>query len=332
MKKEKIDFVILWVDGSDKEWLKEKNKYSKDKIDITNCELRYRDYGILKYWFRAVEKYTPWVNKIHFVTWGHLPKWLDTTNPKINIVNHKDFIPKKYLPTFSSHTIELNLHRIKDLEEKFVYFNDDMFILKQLESTYFFKNNLPTDMWNEDILILDKTTDLIFAHILVNVGKFVNSNFSKRNVIKNNFGKYCNFKYGKNLLKNLLLYSWRNFSPCYYTHTCNSFLKSTFEEVWKKENELLDKVCLNKFRDDNDVNQYVMKAWQIYSGNFTPKSYKHFGDCITLSDDVNLDIIKNQETDILCINDGVVKDFDKIKEKIINAFEIILPEKSTFEK
>ena len=32
--KEKIDFVILWVDGSDPEWLKEKNQYSEEKIDI----------------------------------------------------------------------------------------------------------------------------------------------------------------------------------------------------------------------------------------------------------------------------------------------------------
>lgn len=329
---EKIDFVILWVDGSDKEWLKEKNKYSPSKIDITNSEIRYRDYDILKYWFRAAEKYTPWVNKIHFVTWGHLPKWLNTKNPKLNIVNHKDFIPEKYLPTFSSHSIELNIHRIKGLEEKFVYFNDDMMIIKELPPTYFFKNNLPTDMWNEDILILDKTTDLNFAHILVNVGKFVNSNFSKREAIKKNFGKYFNLKYGRNLIKNLLLYSWKNFSPCYYTHICNPFLKSTFEEVWEKEYELLNNTCLNKFRNDNDINQYIMKAWQVYSGNFTPKSYKEFGDCITLSDDANFDIIKEQKTEILCINDGKVKDFEKVKGKLIEAFDTILPEKSSFEK
>ena len=62
---DKIDFVILWVDGNDQTWLNEKNKYSKAKVD--SDEKKYRDYDILKYWFRAVEKYTPWVNKIHFV-------------------------------------------------------------------------------------------------------------------------------------------------------------------------------------------------------------------------------------------------------------------------
>ena len=329
---EKIDFVILWVDGSDKEWLKEKNKYSPIKIDITNHEIRYRDYGVLKYWFRAVEKYTPWVNKIHFVTWGHLPEWLDKNNPKINIVNHKDFIPKKYLPTFSAHPIELNIHRIKDLEEQFVYFNDDMFILKKLDPTFFFKNNLPTDMWKEDILIMDKTSDLNFSHILVNDAKVINSHFDKRTAIKNNFPKYLNLKYGKNIIKNLLLYNWKNISPCYYNHTSNSYLKSTFEEVWEKEFKLLDEVCQNKFRSSDDVNQYVMKAWQVYSGKFSPKSYKQFGSCMTLSDNSNFDIIKHQKTEILCINDGQVENFDKVQQKLIEAFESILPEKSSFEK
>lgn len=329
---EKIDFVLLWVDGSDNEWLKEKSKYSPKKIDITNDSRRYRDYGVLKYWFRAVEKYTPWVNRIHFVTWGHLPSWLDTNNPKINIVNHKDFIPKEYLPTFSSHAIELNIHRIKGLQEKFVYFNDDTFILRKLESSYFFKNNLPTDMWNEDILILDETTDLNFAHILVNVSKFVNANFSKRECIKKNFSKYLNFKYGKNLVKNLLLFNWKNFSPCYYVHTCNSYLKSTFDTVWDREYELLDSTCKNKFRNDYDINQYIMKAWQIYSGKFTPKSINRFGDCISLNDNIDFEIIKKRGTDILCINDGVVDDFEKVQTKLIDAFESILPDKCTFEK
>ena len=83
-----------------------------------------------RWWFRAVEKFAPWVNKIHFVTYGHLPKWLNIDNPKLNIAKHSDFIPQKYLPTFSSFPIEVNLHRIKGLAERFVYFNDDMFLLK----------------------------------------------------------------------------------------------------------------------------------------------------------------------------------------------------------
>ena len=107
-----IDFVIIWVDGNDKQWQAEKAKYDGKTVTNANSEVRFRDWDNLQYWFRGVEKFAPWVNKIHFVTWGHLPKWLDTTNPKLNIVNHKDYIPSKYLPTFNSHTIELNLSLI----------------------------------------------------------------------------------------------------------------------------------------------------------------------------------------------------------------------------
>ena len=83
---EKIDFVIMWVDGSDPKWLEEKNKYLDKKIDTSNAINRYRDMGVLKYWFRGVEKFAPWVNKIHFITCGHLPIWLNADNLKLNIV------------------------------------------------------------------------------------------------------------------------------------------------------------------------------------------------------------------------------------------------------
>ena len=90
---ELIDFVIPWVDGSDIEWQKERAKYDiSKKIDINNCSARFRDWDNLQYFFRGVEKYAPWVHKIYFITWGHLPKWLNTDNPKLVIVNHKDYI------------------------------------------------------------------------------------------------------------------------------------------------------------------------------------------------------------------------------------------------
>ncbi|MBQ6357217.1 MAG: capsule biosynthesis protein CapK, partial [Solobacterium sp.] len=38
---------------------------------------RFKDWGLFKYWFRGVEKFAPWVNKIYFITWGHVPTWLD---------------------------------------------------------------------------------------------------------------------------------------------------------------------------------------------------------------------------------------------------------------
>ncbi len=127
-----VDFVVTWVDGNDPVWQAEKAKYSPAKTSDARTS-RYRDWDNMQYWFRAVEKFAPWVRKVHFVTYGHLPKWLNTNNPKLHIVNHKDFIPSKYLPIFNVNPIELNLHRIEGLAERFVYFNDDMFLLQPVK-------------------------------------------------------------------------------------------------------------------------------------------------------------------------------------------------------
>ena len=126
-----IDFVVTWVDASDPEWLSQKEKYHtelshSEKKD--NSSFRYREWGMFRYWFRAVEQYAPWVRYVWLVTCGHTPEWLNTEHPKLRVVRHEDFIPKEYLPTFSSICIELNLWRISGLSEHFVYFNDDMYL------------------------------------------------------------------------------------------------------------------------------------------------------------------------------------------------------------
>ena len=99
-----IDFVITWVDMDDPKWKKTFAKYSGG-IDNSNnsfSEARFRDHGFLKYWFRGIEKFAPWVRKIHFVTCGQKPEWLDENNPKLHLVNHEDFIPHQFLPCFNS--------------------------------------------------------------------------------------------------------------------------------------------------------------------------------------------------------------------------------------
>lgn len=132
-----IDFVVLWVDGNDPEWRAEKAKYQGAVTDDSNSVNRFRDWGLMPYWFRAVEKFTPWVHKIHFVTCGHVPEFLNLDHPKLSHVSHSDFLPQAALPTFSSHAIEMNIHRIPGLAEHFVYFNDDMFPLRPMPETAF---------------------------------------------------------------------------------------------------------------------------------------------------------------------------------------------------
>ena len=81
----KIDFVIAWVDGNDEKWLLEKSKYSLVK-ENDQSKIRYRDWENLKYLFRGIEKYAPWVNNVFFITYGHLPSWLNVNNDKLKIL------------------------------------------------------------------------------------------------------------------------------------------------------------------------------------------------------------------------------------------------------
>ena len=84
-----IDFVITWVDGDDPAWKEERAKYDHPEGCISNSnDSQYRDWGILPYWFRSVERYAPWVRRIHFITCGHYPEWLNLDHPKLLFVKH----------------------------------------------------------------------------------------------------------------------------------------------------------------------------------------------------------------------------------------------------
>ena len=97
---------------------------------------------------------------------------------------------------------KLEVNTIKELSEKFVYFNDDMFLLKPLPSEYFFKNNLPCDIWRDNIPYCDELTDPVFEHQLLNDKMLICRHFNKRKVMKENFSKCINLKYGKrNIIK-----------------------------------------------------------------------------------------------------------------------------------
>lgn len=140
-----IDFVITWVDGADPAWRKEKAGYAPSAQN-DDREERYRDWDLLRYWFRGVEAFAPWARKIHFITWGHLPPWLNTEHPKLHVVRHEDYIPKKFLPVFNSNVLEIYMHKIEGLSEHFVYFNDDMFLIRNVKKELFFHNGKPCDM------------------------------------------------------------------------------------------------------------------------------------------------------------------------------------------
>lgn len=329
-RKDKIDFVLLWVDGNDPVWRQEREKYAAKASD-DNREIRFRDWDNLQYIFRGIEKYAPWVHKVHFVTWGHLPNWLNVKHPKLRIVNHKDFMDEKYLPCFNSEAIESCIYKIRGLSEHFVYFNDDCFLLRPMRKRDFFVNGLPCDsaVLNVHCCEIENGT---LAHFL-DIG-VINRYFKMRDVIKNNKLKWFSLKYGFNVLRNLYLLPCPRFPGILMQHLPQSFNKSTFYEVWEKEPELLDMTCKNKFRNLLSTNQYIFKEWQIAKGEFMPRSL-NIGITLGGKEDINYgcEVIEKQKFKMLSYNEGEMteNEFEYVKYRLIESFEKIFPEKSLFE-
>lgn len=338
VSEKKIDFVVTWVDGNDEKWQKEKQFYKNKSKQLNNdhfenwnaSKIRYRDWDTLRYWFRGVEKNCNWVNKIYFVTCGQTPTWLNTENPKLVLVDHKDFIPKEYLPTFNSNAIELNMHRIKGLSENFVSFNDDFFVLKKLKKTDFFKNGKPRASAILNLVMPDE-----FGHSEYNNTVIINKYYKKNHVIFSNFFKWFNIKYFPEIIRTFCLMPWPKFPRLFETHLPIPHQKKYFNILWKTEFDRLNETCSNKFRENQDLNHWLMSDWYIINGNFVPRRPnlgKHF--------EVEIDkkickIIKNKKYKVVCINDiNSITDekFEIQKKMLLDAFDSVFPEKSSYEK
>lgn len=340
-----VDFVILWVDGNDSDWLDQERKTRliyKDLVKRHECgdgneKCRYRDMGTLRYWFRGVEEFAPWVNKIYFVTCGQKPEWLNENNPKLVLVDHKDYIPNEWLPTFNSNPIEMNLHKIKQLSEHFVLFNDDMFLLRPVTPDLYFRDGLPylpCDMKINRTYGYDIWSKTMFNNYCV-----INQNFNMREAIKKHHRKWFNIReLGFNFaMYNLICYKINKRTDSKdYEHIPVPHLKSTFEEVWNKCSDILNYTSSLRFRTNDDVNHWLMCGWNQAEGKFVPAREYSRGAARSISTKhINeiCSIIKNQSYLQVCLNDSAETDeaeecFSKIRE----AFEIILPKKSSFEK
>ncbi len=135
-----IDLVYLWVDASDPKWLERKMVATGDfrEGSETDSRARWESNDELKYSLRSMERYAPWVRKVFIVTDAQTPDWLDTSNPRVQVVDHTEILPPEALPTYNSRVIESHIYKIPGLAEHFLYANDDMFFNGDVEPGFFF--------------------------------------------------------------------------------------------------------------------------------------------------------------------------------------------------
>lgn len=327
-----IDFVITWVDMNDPDWQEDFIRYSGKTGNSKNgiSPARFRDYGFLKYWFRGVEKFAPWVRKIHFVTSGQKPDWLDERNPKINLISHKDYIPEQFLPTYNSVVIERYIHRIPGLANHFVYFNDDFFIINTIERERFFRNGLPCDI---AAFLYNPSWSQWYTRIKNNL-KIINRCFDKKEIMVRNHDKWFHKSYGYKAIWNYILKPYGKFVTLRTPHNAQPYLKSTFEEVWAVADKELTKTSANRFRALDDYTPELFRTWQICKGNFEP--YNTYNDTkmfpLIIKSKQAVEAIQKQSYTLICLNDNIhIRNYEQVMQNLKAAFNSILPEKSGFE-
>lgn len=316
----------------DPEWQAKFSRYSNNKENSRNgvSKARFRDNGFLKYWFRGVEKFAPWVRKIHFITDGQKPEWLDETNPKLHLVNHADFIPPEFLPTYNSVVIERYLNRISDLAEHFVYFNDDFYIINHIGEERFFQNGLPCDI---AVFDYNPSWSQWYYRIKNNI-RIINRHFDKKEVMDLYHDKWFDKSYGMKARWNYILKPYDKFITLRTPHNAQPYLKSTFDEVWEAAGKELTETSSNRFRDVTDYTPELFRTWQICRGNFVP--YNTYRDTrmfpLMVRPKEAIRAIYNQQYKLICLNDNIhIRNYDLIIAQISDAFQTILPEKSSFE-
>lgn len=233
-----IDLVYTWVDGSDPAWITRHNAITgkTDNNSGGNCKGRYANNDELKYSLRSIEKYAPWIRRIFIVTDAQIPEWLNTDNPKIRIVDHKEIMPSESLPCFNSQVIEHCLYRIPGLSEKFLYANDDMFINRPVApETFFASDGFPIIRMNRRPF---RKLTLMFKEKVM--GKQI-SGYNKAiqmaaRLVKEKYGIYFG---------------------CKTHHNIDAYLKSDYIHVRKVFGKDIDPTLINHLRSANDVQRNI---------------------------------------------------------------------------
>lgn len=306
-----VDLVYCWVDGNDSAWQKEKLKWQGLATAETSNMCRFIDNEELKYSLRSVAKNAKWINHIYIVTNGQIPKWLDTTHPKISIVNHKDIMPPQALPTFNSDAIEMCLDNIEGLSEYFIYANDDFYIYSPLKKDYFFdeKGNpilrLARHHWTKE--------------------KIENSTLYLKNV--DYVARLVKKKYGK-------LYRYET------SHNIDSYRKSYFTECKKAFESEFSRSVINKFRAENSIQRTIHSYYMLNRKHCKLKKIRIFSKKTPLEniyiglkspEVMNRLILRHRpKLKLFCINDNE-QTYQENRENLVSYLSYLFPKKQPWE-
>jgi hypothetical protein len=180
---------------------------------------------------------------------------------------------------------------------------------------------------------IDINTITDFTKVLFNNEQIINKYFNKRSVYKENWNKIFKIKYGKYLIRNILLLPWNRFSTFKNLHLPQPIKKEVLETIWQKENVLMKEKCLKKFRSDQNITQYLIRDWQLVSGQFYPgKINGKMFDIEKNMESIKYELSKGK-IKTLSLNDSEeILEFEKCKKELTEALEKKFNKKSIYEK
>ena len=282
-----MDAVITYVDGNDPVW----RKSFAQAVGVPAIEKRYRDWGTLVYLVRGIRRYMPFIRKVFLVVSGEsqVPLWVSGSD--VRVVLHSEIIPQRFLPVFNSTAIEMFLHRIPELDEQFVYFNDDMFPVRHTRE--------------EEFYVEGKSVIGFRKHLL-------------------HFGLYKQQTRNADLLARKALGMAPGPLFVRPQHTCSPMQKSACEEVYARIGDELE-ASISPLREKYNVNQYVFLDYLYYGGRTVKDaaiSNLHLSLAVKSADQV-CDAILNPRTSFVCINDVKLSEpqYLEMKTRILEAFE-----------
>ena len=286
-----IDVVYTWVNHNDLHWKKLyfdfKSKESSKDVDIGASKLsgdadaltRFHSNDELKYSLRSIARHMPWVRKIFVLSNCVAPNWLRPDDPRLVWVDHVAVIPTEYLPTFNSHVIESFLHRIPELADNFIYFNDDVFAMRTMAPSDFYSPQGASCSWLEPY-------GMVSGRPKSGDADYLNASRNSAAIILKQFG----------------------FVPTrLHLHVPFALRKPVLEEIEITFSTRLREFRVNRFRQINDLN--ITSFFYHYYALATQNAV--IASCVSMmikSNDVRwlakLNQAKAKPLDFLCINEG----------------------------
>ena len=276
-----MDAVITYVDGSDPKWQALYASYSGKEP-----AKRFRDWGMLPLQVRCIRRYLPFVDRIFLVV--ALPSQVPAGLPEdVEVVLHKDIIPEKFLPTFNSTAIEMFLHRIPGLDNRFIYINDDCIPVKPCQETDFFEGNS------------------------------IVKGFSKHLFCFGQYKKHC--RNSDRLARRAARRLW---SPLYLRpqHTVSPMFRDACETVFERVGKRIERTITPE-REDWNVNQNLFQDYLLLKGRAVNRrlSNKHISLGATSPRSLGK-YLANPEEKWVCINDV------EMSQKRSEAFRKVITE------